>query len=79
MGVDAGKGFGNWPPTERHLAESLNELILRCDMPVILAVNKNLVDQVVENWQLQNPLTIKAKNISPEEAFTDIIHFTGLK
>jgi hypothetical protein len=59
-------------------AESLNELILRCDMPVILAVNTKLVDQVIESWQLHEPLIIEAKNTSSAETIQEIIQFTKL-
>ena len=52
--------IGPWELQGQGWAESLNELILRCKMPLILAVNKQLGDQVVESWQLQKPLIIEA-------------------
>jgi nucleoside-triphosphatase THEP1 len=69
---------GAWELQGQGWAESLNELTLHCDMPIILAVNVKLVDQVVDCWQLQKPLIINAKNTSSEEAFGEIIQFTGL-
>ena len=70
--------IGAWELQGQGWAESLNELILRCDMPLILAVNKKLAEQVVESWQLQNPLIIEAKNTSSDEAFKEIMQFTKL-
>jgi nucleoside-triphosphatase THEP1 len=70
--------IGAWELQGQGWAESLNELILRCDMPVILAVNTKLVDQVVESWQLHNPLIIEAQNATSSEAIQEIMHFTGL-
>jgi nucleoside-triphosphatase len=70
--------IGAWELQGQGWAESLNELILRCDMPVILAVNTKLVDQVIETWQLQEPLTIEAKSTTSVEAFQKIMHFTKL-
>ncbi len=69
---------GAWELQGQGWAESLNELILHYDMPIILAVNVKLVDQVVDCWQLQKPLIINAKNTSSEDAFKEIIQFTGL-
>jgi nucleoside-triphosphatase THEP1 len=69
---------GAWELQGQGWAESLNELTLHCEMPIILAVNVKLVDQVVDCWQLQKPLIINAKNTSSEDAFKEIIQFTGL-
>jgi nucleoside-triphosphatase THEP1 len=71
--------IGAWELQGQGWAESLNELILRCDMPVILAVNIKLVDQVIESWQLQDPIIIEAKKTNSTEAFTDIMQFTELE
>jgi nucleoside-triphosphatase len=70
--------IGAWELQGQGWAESLNELILRCDMPVILAVNTKLVDQVIESWQLHEPLIIEAKNTSSAEAFQEFMQFTKL-
>ena len=70
--------IGAWELQGQGWAESLNELILRCEMPIVLAVNKKLTSQVAESWQLQNPLIIEAKNASSEKVFNDIIHFSGI-
>jgi nucleoside-triphosphatase THEP1 len=70
--------IGAWELQGQGWAESLNELILYCDMPIILAVNIKLVEQVIECWQLQKPLIIDAKNTSSEDAFKEIMQFTGL-
>jgi nucleoside-triphosphatase THEP1 len=71
--------IGAWELQGQGWAESLNELILQCNMPIILAVNTKLVAQVTESWHLQNPLIIEAKNNSLEETFNKIIQFTGIK
>ncbi len=70
--------IGAWELQGQGWAESLNELILRCDMPLILAVNTKLADQVVESWQLNEPLIIEAKNTSSSEAIQKIMQFTKL-
>ena len=70
--------IGAWELQGQGWAESLNELILRCDMPLILAVNTKLADQVVESWQLKEPLIIEAKNTSSAEAIQEIMQFTKL-
>jgi len=70
--------IGAWELQGQGWAESLNELILRCDMPVILAVNTKLVDQVIESWQLQSPLIIEAKKASTPEALQEIMQFINL-
>ena len=70
--------IGAWELQGQGWAESLNELILRCDMPVILAVNTKLVDQVIESWQLHSPLIIEVKNPSSAETIQEILQFTNL-
>jgi nucleoside-triphosphatase THEP1 len=70
--------IGAWELQGQGWAESLNELILHCDMPVILAVNTKLVDQVVESWQLQDPIIIEAKKTTSLEALQEIMQFTKL-
>ena len=70
--------IGAWELQGQGWAESLNELILRCDMPVILAVNTKLVDQVIESWQLHSPLIIEVKNPSSAETIQEILQFTKL-
>ena len=71
--------IGAWELQGQGWAESLNELILRCDMPVILAVNTKLVDQVIESWQLQSPLIIEAKKASTTEALQEIMQFSKFR
>ena len=65
--------IGAWELQGQGWAESLNELILRCDMPIVLAVNTKLTDQVVESWQLHETLIIEAKKVSSAEAFQQIM------
>jgi nucleoside-triphosphatase len=70
--------IGAWELQGQGWAESLNELILHCDMPVILAVNKNLINLVIDSWQLHEPLIIEAKTTSSAVAFQEIMQFTNL-
>jgi nucleoside-triphosphatase THEP1 len=69
--------IGAWELQGQGWAESLNELIMQCDMPVILAVNKKFIDEVVSSWQLLNPLVIDVKKTSTKEAFQEIMHFAS--
>jgi nucleoside-triphosphatase THEP1 len=69
--------IGTWELQGQGWAASLNELIIQCDMPLIIAVHKSIVDLVLENWHLQNPTIIEAKNASIYEEFENIIAFTG--
>jgi nucleoside-triphosphatase THEP1 len=70
--------IGAWELQGQGWAESLNELILRCEMPILLAVNTKLANQVIESWQLHEPLTIEAKSTTPGEAFQKVMQFTKL-
>ncbi len=70
--------IGAWELQGQGWAESLNELILRCDMPIVLAVNTKLVAQVIESWQLHEPQIIEAKKTSVKEAFQEIMQFAKL-
>jgi nucleoside-triphosphatase THEP1 len=70
--------IGTWELQGQGWAASLNELIIQCDMPLIIAVHKSIVDLVIENWQLQSPLIIEAKITSTETAFEKIALFIGL-
>jgi nucleoside-triphosphatase THEP1 len=67
--------IGTWELQGQGWAASLNELIIQCDMPLIIAVHKSIVDLVIENWQFQNPLIIEAKNESIDKAFGEIVSF----
>ncbi len=69
--------IGAWEIQGQGWAESLNELIMRCDMPIILAVNNKFIDEVVSSWQLLDPLVIDVKKTSATEAFQEIMHFAS--
>ena len=71
--------IGAWELQGQGWASSLNELIINCEMPLIITVRKSFLELVVENWMLQNPLVIEAKNASTDEIFDEIVKFTGLK
>jgi len=70
--------IGAWELQGQGWASSLNELIINCKMPLIITVRKSFLNLVIENWMLQNPLVIEAKNASKEDALNEIIKFTGL-
>jgi nucleoside-triphosphatase len=67
--------IGAWELQGQGWAASLHELILHSEVPLILAVNTKLVEQVTEAWQFNKPLVIKAKQITADEAFKEIINF----
>ena len=71
--------IGAWELQGQGWATSLNELIINYEMPLIITVRKSFVNLVIENWMLQNPLVIEAKNASIVEIFNEIVKFTGLK
>jgi nucleoside-triphosphatase len=60
---------GAWELQGQGWAGSLHELIIHCDVPLILAVNTKLAGQVSETWHFNNPLVIEAKKTSANEAF----------
>lgn len=71
--------IGAWELQGQGWASSLNELIINCEMPLVITVRKNFLDLVVENWMLQNPLVIEAQNASTVEVFDEIVKFIALK
>jgi nucleoside-triphosphatase THEP1 len=71
--------IGAWELQGQGWASSLNELIINCDMPLIITVRKSFVDLVIENWMLQNPLVIEAKDASAVYVLDEIVKFTRLK
>lgn len=70
--------IGAWELQGQGWASSLNELIINCEMPLIITVRKSFLDLVIENWMLQNPLVIEAKDSSKEDVFIEIVKFSGL-
>ena len=71
--------IGAWELQGQGWGTSLNELIINCEMPLILSVRKKFLELVVESWVLQNPLVIEAKDASVDEVFKTISEFTCLK
>jgi nucleoside-triphosphatase THEP1 len=70
--------IGAWELQSQGWASSLNELIINCEMPLIITVRKSFLELVIENWMLQNPLVIEAKDSSKEDVFIEIVKFSGL-
>jgi len=70
--------IGAWELQGQGWATSLNELIIQCDMPLIITVRKSFLELVIENWMFQNPLVIEAKNNSQEEVMSKILKFSTL-
>lgn len=70
--------IGAWELQGQGWASSLNELIINCDMPLIITVRKSFVDLVVENWMFQNPLVIEAKDAQMDLIFSEIKRFVNL-
>ena len=71
--------IGAWELQGQGWGTSLNELIINCEMPLILSVRRKFLELVVESWVLQNPLVIEAKDASVDEVFKTISEFTCLK
>jgi len=70
--------IGAWELQGQGWASCLNELIINCNMPLIITVRKSYVALVIENWMLQNPLVIDAADAQAEIAYAEIVKFTGL-
>lgn len=70
--------IGAWELQGQGWATSLNELIINCNMPLIITVRRSFLELVVENWMFQNPLVIEANGISVNEAIGDIVKYTNL-
>ena len=49
----------------------LNELIINCEMPLIIAVRRGFLELVIENWMFQDPMVIEAKDATVEEVEVD--------
>ncbi len=71
--------IGAWELQGQGWGTCLNDLIINCEMPLILSVRKKFLELVVESWVLQNPLVIEAKGASEDESFKTIMQFTCLK
>jgi nucleoside-triphosphatase THEP1 len=70
--------IGAWELQGQGWASSLNELIINCEMPLIITVRKSFAELVIGNWMLQNPLVIEAKDALAEEVFKNIVKFSLL-
>lgn len=70
--------IGAWELQGQGWATSLNELIINCDMPLIITVRKSFLDMVIENWMLQNPLVIEAEGAVAEDVLGKILKFSGI-
>ncbi len=70
--------IGAWELQGQGWATSLNELIINCDMPLIITVRKGFLELVIDNWMFQDPLVIEAQIVSSDDAYGRIIKFTRL-
>jgi nucleoside-triphosphatase THEP1 len=52
---------GPWEIKNQGWAKSLNQLIRSFEKPMIWVVRESIVDKVVENWSLKNPMIIDIK------------------
>lgn len=66
---------GAWELQGQGWAGSLNELIINCDMPLILTVRRSFLELVIENWMLQNPLVIEANDAQVDSVMAEIERF----
>lgn len=70
--------IGAWELQGQGWASCLNELIINCEMPLMITVRNSFLELVIENWQLQNPLVIDAKGTSLNDAFGEIVKYANL-
>jgi nucleoside-triphosphatase THEP1 len=70
--------IGAWELQGQGWASSLNELIINCNMPLIISVRRSFLDLVTENWMLQDPLVIEAQNASVDKVYDEIVKFAKL-
>lgn len=70
--------IGAWELQGQGWAGSLNELIINCNMPLIITVRKSFLELVIENWMFQNPLVIEAKDAQVDSAMAEIERFAKL-
>ena len=70
--------IGAWELQGQGWAGSLNELIINCNMPLILTVRKSFLELVIENWMFQNPLVIEAKDATVDSVMAEIERFAKL-
>jgi len=71
--------IGAWELQGQGWATSLNELIINCDMPLILTVRKSFLELVTENWMFQNSLVIEAKDAEIDKVMEEIEKFVSFK
>jgi nucleoside-triphosphatase len=71
--------IGAWELQGQGWAGSLNELIINCNMPLIITVRKSFLELVTENWMFQNPLVIEAKNAEIDLVMAEIEKFVSTK
>jgi nucleoside-triphosphatase THEP1 len=70
--------IGAWELQGQGWASSLNELIINCNMPLIITVRRSFLDLVTDNWMLQDPLVIEAQNASVDKVYDKIVKFAKL-
>jgi nucleoside-triphosphatase THEP1 len=70
--------IGAWELQGQGWAGSLNELIINCNMPLIITVRKSFLELVIENWMFQNPLVIEAKDAKVDSVMAEIERFAKL-
>jgi nucleoside-triphosphatase THEP1 len=70
--------IGAWELQGQGWASSLNELIINCNMPVIITVRRSFLEFVIENWMLQDPMVIEAEAASVNIVYDEIVKFAGV-
>jgi len=70
--------IGAWELQGQGWASSLNELIINCNMPLIITVRESFLQLVIENWLLQEPMVIEAKDNSVDLVLEEIVKFAKL-
>lgn len=65
--------IGAWELQGQGWASSMNDLIINCEMPLVITVRESFLELIIENWMFQNPIIIQAHTTSVNEAFDEII------
>jgi len=70
---------GPWELQNQGWGHHLTQLVKSYDNPMIWVVRRSIVDKVIENWSLKNPLIIEASSELPDTVTNAIIHYRTKK
>ena len=67
--------IGPWELDNQGWAPQINNLLKNSDTPMIWTVRESLVEQVIDNWSLDNPLIINVSEYHKENYFNQILDY----